>query len=176
MIHKTITITAKALQNDFGFESPHLAVAALNPHAGESGIFGSEEEEMINPAIRKARDEGCQVVGPFPADTLFHRAVSGQFEAVIAMYHDQGLIPLKLMHFSDAVNVTLGLPIIRTSVDHGTAYNIAGTGQADASSLKAAIKMAATMVKNREKHRKEKETPGSEHVNRSHKGKRSETA
>jgi 4-hydroxythreonine-4-phosphate dehydrogenase len=176
MIHKTITITAKALQEDFGFESPRLAVAALNPHAGESGLFGSEEVEMIGPAVNRAKDEGYEVVGPLPADTLFHSAVSGQFEAVIAMYHDQGLIPLKLMHFSDAVNVTLGLPIIRTSVDHGTAYDIAGTGQADASSLKAAIKMTAKMVKNREKHRKEKKAARNEYVNRSYKDKRSETA
>ena len=153
-IRKTITVTAKALREDFGFENPRLAVAALNPHAGESGLFGSEEQEVISPAIRMAKGEGYSVVGPLPADTLFHRAVSGQFEAVIAMYHDQGLIPLKLMHFSDAVNVTLGLPIIRTSVDHGTAYDIAGTGQGDPSSLKAAIRTAATMVKNREKLRK----------------------
>lgn len=157
MIHKTITVTAKALREDFGFERPRLAVAALNPHAGESGMFGSEEIEMIGPAVDKAKDDGLQVVGPLPADTLFHKAVSGQFEAVVAMYHDQGLIPLKLLHFSDAVNVTLGLPIIRTSVDHGTAYDIAGTGRADASSLKAAVKMAAAMVKNRQKIKKQKQ-------------------
>ena len=149
-IYKTIIITAKALRNDFGFEKPRLAVAALNPHNGESGLFGSEEEEIIGPAVGRAKDEGYHVVGPFPADTLFHKAASGQFESVVAMYHDQGLIPLKLLHFSDAVNVTLGLPIIRTSVDHGTAYDIAGTGQADDSSLKAAIKMAASMAKNRQ--------------------------
>jgi len=96
-----------------------------------------------------AAKEGLRVEGPFPADTLFHRAASGQYDAVVAMYHDQGLIPLKLLHFSDAVNITLGLPIIRTSVDHGTAYDIAGTGQADPSSLKAAIRMAVLMAKNR---------------------------
>ena len=150
LVHKTIIITAKALRDDFGFERPRLAVAALNPHAGESGLFGSEEEEIIGPAVGRARDEGYHVVGPFPADTLFHKAASGQFEAVVAMYHDQGLIPLKLLHFSDAVNVTLGLPIIRTSVDHGTSYDIAGNGQADDSSLKAAITMAASMAKNRQ--------------------------
>ena len=150
LVYKTIIITAKALREDFGFEKPRLAVAALNPHAGESGLFGSEEEEIIGPAVSRARDEGYSVAGPFPADTLFHKAASGQFEAVVAMYHDQGLIPLKLLHFSDAVNVTLGLPIIRTSVDHGTAYDIAGTGRADESSLKAAIRMAASMVKNRQ--------------------------
>jgi 4-hydroxythreonine-4-phosphate dehydrogenase len=151
MIYKTITITSQALQLDFGLLTPRLAVAALNPHAGESGLFGSEEDEIIGPAIERARAEGCQVEGPLPADTLFHRAAAGQFDAVIAMYHDQGLIPLKLLHFSDAVNVTLGLPIVRTSVDHGTAYDIAGTGVADASSLKAAIRMAVKMAENRAK-------------------------
>ena len=151
MVYKTITITAKALREDLGFDKPRLAVAALNPHAGESGLFGSEEDSVIRPAISRAKHEGINVVGPLPSDTLFYKAVSGQFEAVVAMYHDQGLIPLKLMHFSDAVNITLGLPIIRTSVDHGTAYDIAGTGQADASSLKAAIRMAAMMVQNRTK-------------------------
>jgi 4-hydroxythreonine-4-phosphate dehydrogenase len=149
MIYRTITITSQALQLDFGLLTPRLAVAALNPHAGESGLFGSEEDEIIRPAIERARVEGCQVEGPLPADTLFHRAAAGQFDAVVAMYHDQGLIPLKLLHFSDAVNVTLGLPIIRTSVDHGTAYDIAGTGTADASSLKAAIRMAVNMAENR---------------------------
>jgi len=149
MVYKTIAITASALREDFGFENPRLAVAALNPHAGETGLFGSEEDEIIEPAVKKAKEKGCNLVGPLPADTLFYKAASGQYDAIVAMYHDQGLIPLKLLHFSDAVNVTLGLPIIRTSVDHGTAYDIAGTGQADASSLKAAIELAATMVKNR---------------------------
>ena len=149
LIYKTIAITAKALQKDFGFKSPRIAVAALNPHAGEAGLFGSEEREIIGPAIQMAAKEGLRVEGPFPADTLFHRAASGQYDAVVAMYHDQGLIPLKLLHFYDAVNITLGLPIIRTSVDHGTAYDIAGTGQADPSSLKAAIRMAVSMAGNR---------------------------
>jgi 4-hydroxythreonine-4-phosphate dehydrogenase len=148
-IYRTICITAEAMRRDFGFETPSLAVAALNPHAGEEGLFGREEAVMIEPAVKQARDRGYDVVGPFPADTLFHKAASGRFQAVVAMYHDQGLIPLKLLHFSDAVNVTLGLPIIRTSVDHGTAYDIAGKDTADASSLKAAIQMAARMVKNR---------------------------
>lgn len=148
---KTITITRDALCRDFGFESPRIAVAGLNPHAGEDGLFGDEEARVIEPAVKAAREKGCRVEGPSPPDTIFHRAASGQFDAVIAMYHDQGLIPLKLLHFSDAVNVTLGLPIVRTSVDHGTAYDIAGKGRADPSSLKAAIKMAAMMAKNREK-------------------------
>ncbi|MBW1704923.1 MAG: 4-hydroxythreonine-4-phosphate dehydrogenase PdxA [Deltaproteobacteria bacterium] len=149
LIYRTILITARALREDFGLEKSSLAVAALNPHAGEEGLFGSEEEKIIRPAVVRAENEGVNVVGPLPSDTLFYKAAKGRFEAVIAMYHDQGLIPLKLLHFSDAVNVTLGLPIIRTSVDHGTAYDIAGTGEADASSLKAAIRMAAEMVKNR---------------------------
>ncbi len=150
-IYKTIRITSNALREDFDHENPRIAIAALNPHAGESGLFGSEEVAFIEPAVKRAQEEGYRVEGPFPADTLFHRAASGQFDAVIAMYHDQGLIPLKLLHFSDAVNVTLGLPIIRTSVDHGTAYEIAGKGVADPSSLKAAIRMAVTMAANRAK-------------------------
>jgi 4-hydroxythreonine-4-phosphate dehydrogenase len=148
-ILKTIRITEKALRRDFGLRSPRLAVAALNPHGGEAGLFGDEEATLIAPAVEQAQKEGLQVEGPFPADTLFHKAVSGAYDAVVAMYHDQGLIPLKLLHFSDAVNVTLGLPIIRTSVDHGTAYDIAGTGRADPSSLKAAIRMAVSMAGNR---------------------------
>jgi 4-hydroxythreonine-4-phosphate dehydrogenase len=148
-VYKTITVTSNALKQDFGVRMPRLAVAALNPHAGESGLFGSEEEEIIKPAVERARLDGHRVKGPFPADTLFYRAASDEFHAVVAMYHDQGLIPLKLLHFSDAVNTTLGLPIIRTSVDHGTAYDIAGKGIADDSSLKAAIRMAAMMAKNR---------------------------
>ena len=148
-VYKTIVMTAKALKEDLGFESPRLAVAALNPHAGEEGLFGTEEQEIIVPAISQARQEGYDVKGPFPADTLFHQAAAGRFEAVVCMYHDQGLIPLKLLHFSDAVNATLGLPIVRTSVDHGTAYDIAGTGSADPSSLKAAVLMATEMARNR---------------------------
>jgi 4-hydroxythreonine-4-phosphate dehydrogenase len=148
-VYKAIVMTAKALKEDLGFERPRLAVAALNPHAGEEGLFGTEEREMITPAISQAQSLGIDVKGPFPADTLFHQAAAGRFEAVVCMYHDQGLIPLKLLHFSDAVNVTLGLPIIRTSVDHGTAYDIAGTGLADPSSLKAAIRMATEMAGNR---------------------------
>jgi 4-hydroxythreonine-4-phosphate dehydrogenase len=149
-ILNTIRITSKALYYDFGLESPRLAVAGLNPHAGEEGLFGTEEIEVIGPAVNAAVEEGCQVQGPFPPDTIFRRAASGHFDAVIAMYHDQGLIPLKLLHFSDAVNITLGLPIIRTSVDHGTAYDIAGKGTADPSSLKAAIRTAVFMAGTRQ--------------------------
>jgi len=146
---KTIRITEEALKRDFNLPSPRLAVAALNPHGGEGGLFGDEEARIIAPAVDQAQKQGIQAEGPFPADTLFHKAASGAYDAVVAMYHDQGLIPLKLLHFSDAVNITLGLPIIRTSVDHGTAYDIAGTGKADPSSLKAAIWMAAGMAANR---------------------------
>lgn len=124
-------------------------MAALNPHAGEEGLFGTEEITCIGPAVKKAVDMGFDVTGPLPADTLYPKAVKGQYDAVVNMYHDQGLIPLKLIHFSDGVNVTLGLPIIRTSVDHGTAYDIAGKGIADHRSLMAAIKMAAKMAQNR---------------------------
>jgi 4-phospho-D-threonate 3-dehydrogenase / 4-phospho-D-erythronate 3-dehydrogenase len=139
-------LTCRALQEDFGIPEPSLGVAALNPHASEGGLFGSEEMEIIIPAVLQAHDSGLPVTGPFPADTLFWRHSQGDFDAVCAMYHDQGLIPLKLLHFMDAVNVTLGLPIIRTSVDHGTAYDLAGTGQAHPGSLKAAIRMAAGMA------------------------------
>jgi 4-hydroxythreonine-4-phosphate dehydrogenase len=149
---KTISITASALKRDFGIKSPRIAVAALNPHAGETGLFGEEEELVIRPAVNMAVEQGYNVVGPLPADTLYPKAVSGSFDAVVNMYHDQGLIPLKLLHFSDGVNITLGLPIIRTSVDHGTAYDIAGKGIADHRSLKAAVMMAAEMAENRLKY------------------------
>jgi 4-hydroxythreonine-4-phosphate dehydrogenase len=148
-LFRVFDLTCRALARDFGLAGAPLAVAALNPHAGEGGMFGREEEEIIIPAINEARAAGLPVEGPFPADTLFWRHRQGQFAAVVCMYHDQGLIPLKLLHFMDGVNVTLGLPIIRTSVDHGTAYDLAGTGRADPESLKAAIRMAAEMVQNR---------------------------
>jgi 4-hydroxythreonine-4-phosphate dehydrogenase len=149
VVYKTIAITGRALDEDLGIRAPRIAVAGLNPHAGEEGLFGTEERDIIEPAVRRANESGLLAMGPFPPDTLFYRAASGEFDAVVAMYHDQGLIPLKLLHFSDGVNVTLGLPIIRTSVDHGTAYDIAGSGRADPSSLIAAIRMASRMVRNR---------------------------
>ena len=141
-----IRITNDFLINFLGIKEPRLAVAALNPHAGEEGIFGDEEENLIAPVIKKAQTYGINVTGPFPADTLFYFAVKGNYDAIICMYHDQGLIPLKLLHFDDAVNITLGLPIIRTSVDHGTAYDIAGKGKANPKSLINAIKLAARMA------------------------------
>jgi len=139
-------LTCRSLREDFGIPAPTLGVAALNPHAGEGGLFGREEIEIIAPAVRQAQDLGWGVYGPFPADTLFWRHHQGEFDAIVCMYHDQGLIPLKLLHFMDAVNVTLGLPIIRTSVDHGTAYDLAGQGRAHPGSLKAAILLAAQMA------------------------------
>ncbi len=145
-ILQTIRITAKAFRQQFGIQQPRLAVLALNPHASEHGLFGDEEEKIITPAITAAQAEGIAADGPHSADTLFHFAAKRAYDAVICMYHDQGLIPLKLLHFDDAVNVTLGLPIVRTSVDHGTAYDLAGTGTANTASLIAALQMAAQMA------------------------------
>ena len=141
----TIRITHDSLSRWF-CPAPRLAVLALNPHCGEGGMFGDEEARVIAPAVAAARAEGIDAVGPLSADTLFHFASQGGYDAVVCMYHDQGLIPLKLLHFDDGVNVTLGLPIIRTSVDHGTAYDLAGTGRASAASMKAALVMAARMA------------------------------
>ncbi len=143
----TVRITDRSLREQFGIDKPRLAVLAVNPHAGEAGLFGDEEARLIVPAIEAARTEGIAASGPHSADTLFHFAARGDYDAVICMYHDQGLIPLKLLHFEDGVNVTLGLPIIRTSVDHGTAYDLAGTGQASCASLVAAVRMAEEMIK-----------------------------
>jgi len=142
---ETIRITHRDVHCYFR-RNPRIAVLALNPHCGEGGMFGDEEARLIAPAVEAARREGIDAVGPLSADTLFHLAVQGSYDAVVCMYHDQGLIPLKLLHFHDGVNVTLGLPIIRTSVDHGTAYDLAGTGRASAESMKAAILMAAEMA------------------------------
>lgn len=144
---KTIRITAEGVSRLTGITSPRLAVLALNPHCGEGGKFGREETEIIGPAIKAACREGINAEGPLSADTLFHFAQQGDYDGVVAMYHDQGLIPLKMLHFDDGVNITLGLPIIRTSVDHGTAYNLAGTGKASEMSLLAAIRMAAGMAR-----------------------------
>ena len=146
-ILETIRITDAAFRRYFVRErAPRLAVLALNPHAGEGGLFGDEEQRLIAPAIAAARQEGIDASGPHSADTLFYFAVKGAYDAVVCMYHDQGLIPLKLLHFEDGVNVTLGLPIIRTSVDHGTAYDLAGTGRASCQSLLAALRLAGSMA------------------------------
>jgi 4-hydroxythreonine-4-phosphate dehydrogenase len=141
----TIDITARELPR-FGLARPRLAFAGLNPHAGEHGVIGVEDVELLAPAIAEARARGIDVTGPWPADTVFGRAARGEFDAVIACYHDQGLIPVKLLAFGHAVNVTLGLPIIRTSVDHGTAFDIAGRGVADPTSLVEAILLAARLA------------------------------
>jgi len=148
-IFQIISLTVFSLKNEFGLKEPKIAVAGLNPHGGESGMFGNEEERVITPAIEMAREKGIAVSGPYPPDTVFYQAINGEFDAVICQYHDQGLIPFKLIHFRDGVNLTLGLPIIRTSVDHGTAYDIAGTGKADCASLEAAIRLASKIVVNR---------------------------
>ncbi len=137
----------------FGVSTPRIGVAALNPHAGEGRLFGSEEWDEILPAVIKAREEGIHASDPLPADTLFYKARNNYFDIIVAMYHDQGLAPLKMLAFGNAVNVTVGLPIIRTSVDHGTAYDIAGKGCADPASLLEAIKLAASMSGRREKKR-----------------------
>jgi 4-hydroxythreonine-4-phosphate dehydrogenase len=133
----------------FGMPEPRLAVAGLNPHAGEDGLLGHEERKVIRPAIETAQKRGVNIEGPFPGDTIFGRAVRGEFDAVIACYHDQGLIPVKLLAFGRAVNVTLGLPIVRTSVDHGTAFDIAGRGVADPSSMIEATLLAARLAGDR---------------------------
>jgi 4-hydroxythreonine-4-phosphate dehydrogenase len=145
-ILETIRITDAALRQKFGIKQPRLAVLGLNPHSSEAGMFGDEEKRVIGPAIAAANKSGINASGPHSADTLFHFAVAGDYDAVVCMYHDQGLIPLKLLHFEDGVNVTLGLPIVRTSVDHGTAYDLAGTGKASCASLVAAIRMAEEMA------------------------------
>ena len=150
-IFTIIKVTNNYLKEYFAISKPRIVVASLNPHAGEGGIFGDEEDRIILPAINKATDAGINAIGPLPSDTLFYYAYRGDYDVVVCMYHDQGLIPLKLLNFQDAVNLTLGLPIIRTSVDHGTAYDIAGTGMANEASLKNAITLAASMANKRRK-------------------------
>ncbi|RMD99979.1 MAG: 4-hydroxythreonine-4-phosphate dehydrogenase PdxA [Deltaproteobacteria bacterium] len=145
---RTILITDRALRSHFRLSNPRIAVAALNPHAGEGGKIGTEESMILDPAIRLAKAQHVLVSGPYSADTLFSFAAAGKYDAVVSMYHDQGLIPIKLLHFPEAVNVTLGLPFVRTSPDHGVAYDIAGSGTADPTSLKRAIEVALTMLEN----------------------------
>jgi 4-hydroxythreonine-4-phosphate dehydrogenase len=145
-IFGTISMAAAHLTRFHGLERPRLAVAGLNPHAGENGAFGDEEEKIVTPAILQAQAEGLDALGPFPADSVFVRAVRGEFDGVVCLYHDQGLIPLKLLSWEDGVNVTIGLPIVRTSPDHGTAFDIAGKGVADPRSLQAALTLAVEMA------------------------------
>ena len=145
VLEGTIALAARELPR-FGIPAPRLALAGLNPHAGEHGVIGREEDEVLTPAVEACRSRGIAVDGPFPADTVFVRAMRGEFDAVVACYHDQGLIPVKLVAFGRAVNVTLGLPIVRTSVDHGTAFDIAGKGIADPSSMREAVKLAVRLA------------------------------
>ena len=140
-----IRLTAQAMPK-FGVARPRIALAGLNPHAGEHGVIGREEDKVLAPAVQDARQRGVDVTGPWPGDTVFTRAIRREFDVVIACYHDQGLIPVKLIAFGEAVNVTLGLPIIRTSVDHGTAFDIAGKGVANPESLIHAVLLAAKLA------------------------------
>ncbi|UWQ82071.1 4-hydroxythreonine-4-phosphate dehydrogenase PdxA [Leisingera caerulea] len=146
LLRETIEITAAGLRDQFGIASPRIAVAGLNPHAGEGGAMGSEELDWINGLIGQMRVEGLDITGPHPADTMFHAAARARYDAAVCMYHDQALIPIKTLDFDRGVNVTLGLPFIRTSPDHGTAFDIAGTGQANPSSLIEALKLAQRMA------------------------------
>jgi 4-hydroxythreonine-4-phosphate dehydrogenase len=148
-VERAIRLADRAMRDYFGVTKPRIGVAALNPHAGEGGLFGEDERKNILPASRRARRMGILASDPLPADTLFAKAVRGDFDAVVAMYHDQGLIPLKMAAFGTCVNITVGLPIIRTSVDHGTAFDIAGKGMADCGSLLEAIRLAARLAAQR---------------------------
>jgi 4-hydroxythreonine-4-phosphate dehydrogenase len=151
-VFQPIDLLSQALRDWFGMERPRIAVAGLNPHAGEGGRFGDEERRVIEPAIQMARNAGINVDGPFPPDTMFLPANRERFDGFVCMYHDQGLIPVKLLAFDRSVNVTLGLPVIRTSVDHGTAFDIAGTNQADPGSMTAAIRLACEMASLKSTH------------------------
>jgi len=153
---ETVAVTDQALRHDFGLRSPRIAVCALNPHAGDQGAIGNEEWTLVVPGILRARRAGADVRGPFPADSVFFRAAAGEFDAVVALYHDQGLIPVKLLDAllgETAVNVTLGLPVVRTSPDHGVAYDIAGKGKASARSMVAALLLAVAIARRRARRR-----------------------
>jgi 4-phospho-D-threonate 3-dehydrogenase / 4-phospho-D-erythronate 3-dehydrogenase len=153
-IRATLELTDQALRRYFARSRPKLAVAALNPHAGEEEIFGHEERKIILPAVEQARKRGIRAFGPFAADSLFYQAAKGDYDAVVCMYHDQGLIPLKLLHFIGGVALTLGLPFVRTSVDHGTAYDIAGKNKADETSMTEAILLAARLARQTKRRRR----------------------
>ena len=148
LIDGIIELTAREMPR-FGMQSPRITLAGLNPHAGEDGLLGTEDEQVLRPAVVAAQARGVDITGPYPGDTIFVRASRGEFDVVIACYHDQGLIPVKLLAFGESVNVTLGLPIIRTSVDHGTAFDIAGKNRADPSSMIAATVLAARLAVDR---------------------------
>lgn len=146
-ICRTIRLTHEYLKKYFGIKEPRIAVAGINPHASDNGLFGDEEKNVVLPAIRKASIGIKNIYGPFPADAVFYEALKGKFDAVVAMYHDQALAPFKTLYFNDGVNLTLGLPFIRTSPDHGTAFNIAGKAVADPTSMKEAILLACSLSK-----------------------------
>jgi 4-hydroxythreonine-4-phosphate dehydrogenase len=154
-VFQPIELLHEAMVNWFGVPKPRIAVCGVNPHASENGLFGDEEERIISPAILMAKDQGIDVSGPYPPDTIFLRARDGHFDAVVAMYHDQGLIPVKILAFDQAVNITLGLPIIRTSPDHGTAFDIVGRNRANPGSMRAAIELAIDLAVKR--HRRASE-------------------
>ncbi len=149
LLEETIRIAHAGLVRDFGIAQPRIAVAGLNPHAGEGGAMGWEDERMIRPLVARLATEGLAITGPWPADTMFHAAARAGYDAAVCAYHDQALIPIKTIDFAGGVNVTLGLPFVRTSPDHGTAYDIAGQGRADPSSLIAALRLAREMAKAR---------------------------
>lgn len=149
-VYRTVELTHRWLKGNFGLLSPRIGVSSLNPHCGEAGIFGNEEAEKIRPAVERAKAEGIDARGPIPSDALFKQAYKGQYDAVIAMYHDQGLIPIKMIAGEVGVNVTLGLPLIRTSPAHGTAFDIAGRGEASPRSMIKAIEMAIDLIKKRD--------------------------
>jgi 4-hydroxythreonine-4-phosphate dehydrogenase len=146
LIVETITITVQGLRDLFNITAPRIGVTGLNPHAGEEGTLGREEIEIIAPAIAKLNAKGYNVTGPLPADAAFQERERGRYDAIIAMYHDQALIPIKTLAFDRTVNLTLGLPIVRTSPDHGTAYELAGTGTANPGSLIESLRLAAKLV------------------------------
>lgn len=152
-VYEHIELTHLSLQRDFAIDNPRIAVAGLNPHAGEEGLFGNEERDIIKPAIQRAHQKKIDAIGPLPPDTVFFQATQGRYDCVVCMHHDQGLIPFKLLHFHDGVNITIGLPLVRTSVDHGTAYDIAGQGIAEPTSLTAAVRLAENIAENRKNRR-----------------------
>lgn len=151
-INKKLAILEKSLRQDFGISKPRIAVLGLNPHAGDGGLIGQEEDEIISPVIQQWKDKGKLVFGPFPADGFFGNALYKKFDAVLAMYHDQGLIPFKTLAFSSGVNFTAGLPFVRTSPDHGTAFDLTGKGEADETSMRQALFLAIDIVKNRKEY------------------------
>ncbi len=152
LLTEQASLLNEALRRDWGIARPRIALCGLNPHASDGGLFGSEEAMIFEPAVRHSVKAGIDIQGPLPADTVFQRALAGRFDAVIACYHDQGLIPVKLVGFGETVNITLGLPIVRTSVDHGTAFDIAGRGVADETSLVHAVVLAAQLARGRSPH------------------------